>query len=90
MNYKNNILLGNIKMAFKIKKWIYKHFKWWLYKVIWIWVHTEDEQEMVIYQSLDRNNKANQSKIWIRPKSMFMDIIKQDWKTFPRFEYVWE
>ena len=48
---------------------IYKHYKGNVYKVIAIARHSETLEDMVVYSSLDN------SKIWVRPKSMWNEII---------------
>lgn len=47
----------------------YKHYKGNLYKIIALGKHSENLEEMIVYQS------AKDGQIWIRPKSMWNEII---------------
>lgn len=67
-----------------MKKGIYQHFKGGLYQVLYIAKNSETLEEMVVYQSLD--NKS----IWVRPLSMWNEIIERDGKTFKRFTFIKE
>lgn len=49
---------------------IYKHFKGNLYKVLAVAVHTETEEKLVVYQSVD-----NPDRVFARPLEMFMSDI---------------
>lgn len=69
-----------------MKLWIYKHFKWNLYEVIWIWKHTENLEEYVIYKSF---NNVSSENIWLRPKSVFLEEVDVDWIKQKRFIYIW-
>lgn len=65
-----------------IKKGIYRHFKGGLYELIDIARHSETEEKMVIYRSLENNI------IWVRPLKMWEEEIKKDGKIYKRFTYV--
>lgn len=49
---------------------IYKHFKGNLYEVLAVAVHTESEEKLVVYQSVD-----NPDRVFARPLEMFMSDI---------------
>ena len=61
---------------------IYRHFKGNEYTVITIGKNTETEEEMVVYSPVN-----NPSLVWIRPATMWFDIIDQE-KNIRRFEKV--
>ena len=63
----------------------YRHFKGNLYEVIAIAKHSETEEEMVVYQSLDGDQG-----IWVRPLSMWHEMVVLDGKTVSRFEKIAE
>lgn len=65
-----------------IKKGIYKHFKGNLYEVIDIAKHSETEEDMVVYRSLNNNT------LWVRPLKMWNEIVKRDGKEYIRFTYI--
>lgn len=61
----------------------YRHFKGNEYEVIAIAKHSETEEEMVVYRAL-----YGDYSIWVRPASMWQEVITRDGKTFKRFERV--
>ena len=52
---------------------IYQHYKGTKYRVITTAVHTETGEEMVVYESLDRNKST-----WCRPLSIFIGIVRNE------------
>ena len=70
-------------MAKKIKLGKYKHFKGKEYEVIGIAKHSETLEEFVIYMAL-----YGKKELWIRPKDMFLERVKQGGKLVPRFRYI--
>ena len=61
---------------------IYKHYKGNLYKIICIAKHTENEDELVVYQSLYGNYD-----FWARPKKMFLENTIVDGIEIERFSF---
>ncbi len=65
-----------------MKKGIYRHFKGGMYEVLGIAIHSETEEEMVIYRSLKNNS------LWVRPKKMWEEKIEREGKIYQRFIYI--
>ena len=61
----------------------YQHFKGNYYQVLHIAKDSETELEMVVYQPL-----YGERGIWVRPLSMFSEVIELDGKTMQRFKKV--
>ena len=70
-----------------MKKWIYRHYKWNLYEVIWLSKHSETLEEFVVYKPLYESKKYN-IDFWVRPINLFSEEITIDWKKINRFEYI--
>ena len=49
---------------------IYKHYKGGLYEVFDVAIHSETEDELVVYRSLYGTYRLN-----VRPKGMFLDEV---------------
>ena len=65
---------------------IYKHSKTGnLYKVHFVAKQSETLEDMVVYEALYENDM---SKFWVRPLSMFEEIVEINGKKVPRFVYV--
>ena len=63
-----------------IKPGKYRHFKGNDYKVIGVARHSETMEEMVVYRAL-----YGEGGIWVRPASMWNEIVERDGKTSRRF-----
>ena len=63
----------------------YRHFKGNEYEVLYIARHSETLEEMVVYRAL-----YGERGIWVRPASMWNEIVERDGKTFRRFTYIGE
>ena len=61
----------------------YRHFKGNIYRILHIAKHSETLEDMVVYQAM-----YGEKGIWVRPKTMFEEVIEIDGKIFRRFEPV--
>ncbi|MDP7593808.1 MAG: DUF1653 domain-containing protein [Litorilituus sp.] len=66
-----------------IKLGKYQHFKGSYYQVIHIARHSETEEYQVVYHPWENNRD-----IWVRPLTMFSEIICRDGKTMQRFKWI--
>lgn len=69
----------------EIKAGKYKHFKGNMYEVLFIAKNSESLEDMVVYKAL-----YGESGIWVRPASMWDDIVTKDGREHRRFEYIGE
>ncbi len=68
-----------------IRPGIYRHFKGKEYRVLYIARHSETLEDMVVYQAL-----YGEMGIWVRPASMWDEMVQRDGQSFRRFEYIGE
>ena len=69
----------------KIKLGKYRHYKSKDYQVLGVAIHTETDEELVIYKKL-----YDDYSLWVRPFAMFTEEVEVNGKKVPRFEYVGE
>jgi len=72
----------------KVKLGKYQHYKGKFYEVIGIARHSETLEEFVVYKALYNSEEFGENALWIRPLSMFLEIIEIDGKKIPRFRYL--
>ena len=63
----------------------YRHFKGKEYEVLYLARHSETEEEMVVYRAL-----YGDCGVWVRPASMWNEIVERDGKRYRRFTYIGE
>ena len=63
----------------------YRHFKGNEYAVLGVARHSETEEELVVYRPL-----YGEGGLWVRPVSMWNELVTRDGKTQPRFVYIGE
>ena len=72
-------------MQNEIRPGRYRHFKGKEYEVLYLARHSETEEEMVVYRAL-----YGDCGVWVRPASMWNEIIERDGKRYRRFTYIGE
>ena len=72
-------------MSETIKPGRYRHFKGKEYEVLYIATHSETRETMVVYRAL-----YGERGVWVRPASMWNEVIERDGKTYRRFTYIGE
>lgn len=63
------------------QKGIYRHYKGNLYELLDIVNHSETLEKMVLYRAL-----YGKGELWVRPISMWDEIVEVDGKKVKRFE----
>lgn len=63
----------------------YRHYKGNEYIVIGIARHSETEEELVVYRQ-DYGERG----LWVRPRTMFQEVVERDGRQVPRFAFVGE
>lgn len=69
----------------EIKPGRYRHFKGNEYEVICTATHSETMEPMVVYRAL-----YGARGVWVRPVSMWNEVVERDGKRQRRFTYVGE
>jgi hypothetical protein len=70
-------------MENEIKAGRYRHFKGNEYLVLHIAKHSETLEPMVVYQAL-----YGERGIWVRPASMWNEMVERDGVKVKRFTYI--
>lgn len=68
-----------------LKPGIYKHYKGKLYEVIGVAQHSETLEKLIVYKALYQPEGEN---LWVRPLSMFTEIVEINGVSMQRFEFV--
>ena len=66
-----------------MQKGIYKHYKGNLYELLCVANHSETLEKMLVYKAL-----YGEGEVWVRPLSMWDEVVEVNGKKVPRFEYV--
>lgn len=68
-----------------IKPGRYRHFKGNEYEVIGLARHSETLEPMVVYRAL-----YGEGGLWVRPATMWNDMIEREGRQYQRFTYIHE
>ena len=60
---------------------LYRHYKGGTYQVIGVARHSETDEQLVVYRCVYDNYS-----LWVRPLAMFLETVRVDGRTVPRFE----
>ena len=66
---------------------LYEHYKGKRYEVLDVAIHTETQEEMVVYKALYKGHFPG-GTLWVRPLAMFQENVSLEGKIVPRFNYV--
>ena len=67
----------------ELKPGKYRHFKGNEYELLFTARHSETLEEMVVYRAL-----YGERGLWVRPASMWSELVERDGQTFRRFTYI--
>ncbi len=68
-----------------LKKGVYEHYKGNRYELLYIANHSETLEKMVVYKAL-----YGDGEVWVRPLSMWEEVVDVDGKSVPRFRFTGE
>lgn len=68
-----------------MKKGIYQHYKGNKYELLSVARHSETLEDMIVYKAL-----YGDGDIWVRPASMWDELVEVDGKSVPRFKFIEE
>lgn len=72
-------------MEAEIKPGRYRHFKGNEYRILHLAKHSETLETYVVYQAL-----YGEHGVWVRPASMWNEIVERNGQSYVRFEYIGE
>lgn len=64
---------------------IYRHYKGGLYEVIGVGRIEADNQEVVIYKSMQDKGGFKAGSLWVRPLTVFSETVEVNGEQLPRF-----
>ena len=64
---------------------VVRHFKGNRYQILYFAKDSETQENVVVYRAL-----YGERGVWVRPASMWNEVIERDGKTYRRFTYIGE
>ena len=64
---------------------VVRHFKGNRYQILYFAKDSETQEDVVVYRAL-----YGERGVWVRPASMWNEVIERDGKTYRRFTYIGE
>ena len=61
----------------------YRHYKGNEYTVIGVALHSETQEELVVYRQ-----EYGDHGLWVRPERMFMETVRVEGRAVPRFQFL--
>ena len=58
---------------------LYKHYKGSVYQILYLGLHTETLEEVVVYKAVDKD------QVWVRPLTMWNNIVEVQGQKVLRF-----
>jgi hypothetical protein len=75
--------------SMKVQLGKYRHYRTQkVYEVLGQAIHSETYEDMVIYQALYDCEQFGPNRIWVRPATMFFEMVVVENESKPRFEYL--
>ena len=65
-----------------IEPGLYRHYKNKLYRVVGMATHSETEESLVLY------HREGETRLWVRPESMWGELVETPDGPCPRFDRV--
>lgn len=62
----------------------YRHYKDGEYEVVDVVLHSETQEQMILYRPL----YESEVKLWVRPLELFISEVEVDGKKVPRFRII--
>jgi hypothetical protein len=58
------------------------------YEVIGVATHSETREKLVVYRALYHSEEYGENSLWVRPESMFFEMVRHGDVLVPRFKKV--